>query len=332
MSAFKEPLVSIVTPVYNGEPYLAECIESVLAQTYSCWNYTIVNNCSTDRTLDVAQRYARQDQRIRVLTNDRFLDIIENANNAVRQISPDSKYCKNLSADDWLFPECLARTVQLAEANPSVGIVGCYQLSGGGDKWYLRTDGLPYYRTVIPGREIGRAHLLGNLFVLGNPTSTLYRADLVRSSDSFYPNSTAEADTSACIKCLTVSDFGFVHQVLAYERLHQGQMTTTSRNLNTFFSSRIGDLREYGPCYLTPEELDRRLNEQLYEYYKFLAASALHFREKNFWSYHKSRLNELGYPLDNIRLAKAVSAKVFDLLLNPKHTVEKSLRRLAANS
>ena len=44
MMAMQEPLVSVVTPVYNGERYLRECIESVLAQTYEHWDYTIINN------------------------------------------------------------------------------------------------------------------------------------------------------------------------------------------------------------------------------------------------------------------------------------------------
>jgi glycosyltransferase involved in cell wall biosynthesis len=61
VSSREEPLVSVVTPVYNGEEFLAECIESVLAQTYSNIEYTIVNNCSTDRSLDIALSYAAQD-------------------------------------------------------------------------------------------------------------------------------------------------------------------------------------------------------------------------------------------------------------------------------
>jgi glycosyltransferase involved in cell wall biosynthesis len=326
-----EPFVSIVTPVYNGEAYLRECIESVLAQTYSNWEYIVVNNCSTDGTLRIAEAYSCRDSRIRVHNNDTLLPIIANHNRAFRLISPESKYCKVVSGDDWIYPECLARMVAVAEANPTVGLVGSYQLSGGEDKWYVRTYGLPYSSTVVPGREIARAHLLGTLDVLGDPTSSLYRADLVRRTDSFYPNATAEADLSACYECLRYSDFGFVHQVLSYERLHPEQMTTTSRSLNAYLSSKIDDLRAYGPFYLEAEESERRVKELMHKYYDYLALSVVHFRDKRFWSYHRARLKDIGQPLNRIRLGKAVSAKVLDLLLNPKETSEKLLGRLAAN-
>jgi glycosyltransferase involved in cell wall biosynthesis len=328
MSANKEPLVSVLTPVYNGESYLRECIESVLAQTYSHWDYTIVNNCSTDGTLEIAEEYARKDERVRVYSNESLVDIISNHNRAFRLISADSKYCKIVSADDWLFPECLTRMVQAAETSPSIGLVGSYQLSGGGDKWYVRTDGLPYSSTVISGREIARAHLLGTLDVLGNPTSNLYRSDLIRRTDSFYPNSTAEADLSACFECLMVADCGFVHQVLSYERLHPGQITNTSKSLCAYFASKIGDLRTYGPFYLKPDEQERRISQLMREYYARLALCAVHFRTGDFWAYHRRRLEEVGYPFSGVRLARAISAKVLDLLLNPKKTSEKVLGRL----
>src|SRR6266849_6791651 len=122
MGVNDQPLVSVITPVYNGDQYLRECIESVLAQTYSNWVYTIVNNCSTDGTLAIAGEYAQRDKRIRIYSNDSLLDIIANHNRAFRLISADSKYCKVVSADDWLFPECLTKMVGVAEANPSVGL------------------------------------------------------------------------------------------------------------------------------------------------------------------------------------------------------------------
>src|ERR1700730_946844 len=87
-----QPLVSIVTPVYNGAEHLAECIESVLAQTYQNWDYTIVDNCSTDATLKTARRYAEKDPRIRIVRNQEFLPAIPNHNAALRRISPASKY------------------------------------------------------------------------------------------------------------------------------------------------------------------------------------------------------------------------------------------------
>src|SRR5262249_45453999 len=249
--------VSIVTPVYNGALYIRECIESVLAQTYSNWEYTIVNNLSTDETLKIAEEYAHKDKRIHVYNNDRFLNIIANHNHAFHLISPISKYCKDISSDDWLFPECLTRLVSVAEENPTVGMVGSYQLSGGGTNWRnwcVRWAELPYSCTVIPGREVCRVQLLGGPYVFGSPTSLLYRSDLVRAREKFYPNSSPHADASACYESLKHTDFGFVHQVLSYERIHAEAISSHCRALNTHDSSFLYDLVEYGPHYLTSEE------------------------------------------------------------------------------
>ena len=140
-----EPFVSVVTPVYNTEKYLSECIESVLAQTYENYEYVIVNNCSTDKSFEIAAFYAEKDDRIKLCNNEAFLNIIPNWNQALNQISPQSKYCKIVHADDWLFPECIERMVKLAEANPSVGIVGSYRL----DETIVNCDGLPYSKKGV---------------------------------------------------------------------------------------------------------------------------------------------------------------------------------------
>lgn len=103
------PFVSVVTPVYNGGKYISECIESVIDQTYTNWEYVILNNCSTDNTLEIAKKYARDDERIRIYNNDEFLKQIPNWNAALQKISGNSKYCKEVHADDWLVPECLEK-------------------------------------------------------------------------------------------------------------------------------------------------------------------------------------------------------------------------------
>ncbi len=111
MNTVSYPLVSIVTPVYNGAQYLSECIETVLAQTYPHWEYVIVDNCSTDGSAEIARQYAAKDRRIRLIENPQFLRALPNHNAALRQISRESKYCKIVFADDWIFPECLERMV-----------------------------------------------------------------------------------------------------------------------------------------------------------------------------------------------------------------------------
>src|SRR5260221_13190246 len=156
MNIEEQPLVSVLTPVYNGGNFLAECIESVLSQTYQNFEYIIVNNCSQDRNLEIAQQYAAKDRRIKIHNNETFVGVIDNHNLAFGLMSAQARYCKVVSADDQIFPDCISHMVELAEANPSVGIVGCYQLSGGVVRW----QGFRYPAFVVPGRELGRQFLL----------------------------------------------------------------------------------------------------------------------------------------------------------------------------
>src|SRR6266567_1415436 len=135
MSASSQPLVSVVVPVYNEVEYLGECLESILAQTYSNWNCVVVDNCSTDGSGEIAARYAAKDPRIRVHSNREFLRAVPNYNVAWRQISLECKYAKMVFSDDWIFPECLERMVAVAEEHPTVGIVGAYGLQGKQVMW-----------------------------------------------------------------------------------------------------------------------------------------------------------------------------------------------------
>ena len=124
------PPVAVLTPVYNGAEYLRRCIESVLAQTHTNWIYYIVNNCSTDATLKIAEEYAAGDPRIRVVTNQKFVSMPQNFNTAFDLVPEDSAYCKPVCADDWLLPACLTKMVEFAERHRHVGIVCCHQQSG----------------------------------------------------------------------------------------------------------------------------------------------------------------------------------------------------------
>jgi glycosyltransferase involved in cell wall biosynthesis len=295
------PLVSVVTPVYNGAEFLRECIDSVLAQTYENWEYLIVDNCSTDGTLEIARSYEAREPRIRVLTPDGFVDQIESANRSLREISPESKYTKVVHADDWLFPECLERMVDLAERNPTVGVVSAYRL----EETQVDLTGLPYSTSVLPGREICRFALLGPLYLFGSPTSILIRSDLVRARDPFYDRTfcvtedyALSEDQDACCAILRESDFGFVHQVLTFTRRPAGSPFSAFVRLGAFLPELTNLVTRYGPDYLTEPEYQRRLAALLARYGFFLLTRVPRLRDRHFRAYHGAATRRLARTAD----------------------------------
>jgi len=315
-----QPLVSIVTPVYNEAEHLGECIESVLAQTYQNWDCTIVDNCSTDGSAEVARHYAAKDGRIRILRNQEFLRAYPNHNVAMRQISPASKYCKMVFADDWMFPECLEKMVEVAEEHPSVGIVGAFSLQDERVMW----AGLPYPSRLVAGREICRRLFLEGLYVLGSATCVLYRADLVRSHDPFYNESNFHADMESCLVLLKASDFGFVHQVLTFQRVRSGSLAAISSEINTYAPGMLHALLTHGKDFLSSQEFETCRKRAIADYYAMLGGGFLRGRDKRFWDFHKKKLAEAGVDFSRVRLATVMLAKFGTALLDPRRSLDKA--------
>jgi glycosyltransferase involved in cell wall biosynthesis len=312
-----QPRVSVVVPVYNGAQYLAECIESVLAQTYKNWDLTVINNCSTDSTIEISQHYADIDRRIRIYNNPEFLPVVANHNNALRQISAASKYCKLLFADDWLFPICIEMMVMLAEAHSSVGIVSAYGLRDSTVMW----AGLPYPSTVVSGHDVCHQRLLGGPYVFGTGTSQMFRSDLVRSREPFYNESNLHCDSEVCFQILEQSDFGFIHQILHYTRApSETSFTTYAHKMHTLEAMTLYELITYGPVYMIHEEFHSHLKKKLAEHYRFLAQSVLDGGK--LWGFHKAKLREFGFELNKSRLAIALLGKLVNAVLkHPRRTV-----------
>jgi len=325
MTLDSPPLVSVVMPVYNGEKMLAEAIESVLAQTYPHFDVTIVNNRSTDGTLAVAEALARRDARIRIHDNAAFLTVVENHNAAFRQISPEAKYAKLISADDWFFPHCIEELVKVAEAHPSVGMVTSYVLTG----TRVGFDGLPYPSTFMTGRDVCRARLLKNIKVFGGPSASLIRASVLHERPVFYEVGNYHGDTEAYLELLQHYDFGYVHQVLSFNRRDEESRTTSYlERVSSYYAADVNEVRKFGPVYLTADECAQRLKEVTHTYYRFLASAIFDLRGREFWEYHLVRFRKMGYAVSYPRLAVYALARFLDLVLNPKRSLEGVLRRV----
>ena len=102
MPVNSKPIVSVLTTVYNREKYLAECIESVLASSFQDWEMIIVDDCSSDNSVEVAKKYAAKNPRIKVYVNEKNLGQFENRNYAASLAN--GKYIKYLDSDDIIYP------------------------------------------------------------------------------------------------------------------------------------------------------------------------------------------------------------------------------------
>jgi glycosyltransferase involved in cell wall biosynthesis len=272
-------------------------VDSILSQTYERWQHVIVDNCSTDGTRDVARSYAARDPRIRVVEADEFVGVAENANRALREMSPEAKYCKVLHADDWLFPECVERMVELAESNPSVGVVSAYRL----EETRVTLDGIPHTISVLPGREIAKAMLLGTPYpyVFGSPSSLLMRSDVVRARDPFYNvDNRFQHDQEACYEVLRESDFGFVHQVLTFTRRPDTAGFSYWDRVGAQLPGQVDLLLKFGPVYLEKHEYQRRLAVLLVHYGLRLLEHVPRLEQADYRAYQRRVVPRLVHEID----------------------------------
>jgi glycosyltransferase involved in cell wall biosynthesis len=316
MSHKQQPFISVVTPVHNTAEYLATCIESVLGQSYNNWEYVIVDNKSTDESLAIAEAYAAKDGRIRIINTDTLLPQAVNYNFALRQISPESQYCKMVQADDWIFPDCLKMMVGLAEKDPRIAIVGAYVMAG--KRVATAPEGLGCgdfpncISSVLSGSDACRLFFLQNCYLFGSQTSVLYRSDLVRSRNPFFVESGNYADTELCFDVLDCHLFGFIHQVLTYSRVGNESISTAIKSYNPY------ELRDYSIT-------------QIYALYAALARNMFRRRGPQYWEYNLNCLKRTGDRLDRKLLYRMALCRILDVLGNPKATFDKLVRRISAH-
>jgi teichuronic acid biosynthesis glycosyltransferase TuaG len=111
------PLISIITPCYNSAGFLAQTIESVIAQTYKNWEMIIVDDCSTDASFDIALNYAAKDERIKVYRTEQNCGAALARNKAIKL--SQGEYLAFLDSDDIWLPEKIERQLQFMRENNS---------------------------------------------------------------------------------------------------------------------------------------------------------------------------------------------------------------------
>ena len=115
----KLPLIRVLMTAYNREKFIADSIKSVLASDFTNFELIIVDDASTDQTVCIAQKFASEDERVRVIINEKNLGDYSNRNHAAKFAR--GSYIKYLDSDDYIYPHGLGTMARMMMAHPEVG-------------------------------------------------------------------------------------------------------------------------------------------------------------------------------------------------------------------
>ena len=118
----RNPKITVLMPVYNGEKYLREAIGSILNQTFNDFEFLIINDSSTDSTREIILSY--DDTRIRLEDNEKNIGLTHSLNKGLRLAK--GKYVARMDADDISLPDRLEKQLAVIENNTDVSIVACW--------------------------------------------------------------------------------------------------------------------------------------------------------------------------------------------------------------
>ena len=118
-----QPKVSVLMSVYNGSQYLRESVESILNQTFTNFEFIIINDCSTDKTGEILTVSANQDNRITLINNEENIGLTRSLNKGLKIAK--GEYIARQDADDISLPERLERQVESLDKNPEAVLISC---------------------------------------------------------------------------------------------------------------------------------------------------------------------------------------------------------------
>jgi glycosyltransferase involved in cell wall biosynthesis len=205
------PLISVCMPVYNTEPYIAEAVESILAQTYRNFEFIIIDDGSTDRSLAILESYAAQDTRIRLSSRPNSGYLIRL--NEMLDVAQGDLIAR-MDADDVAMPERFARQIDFLDAHPEVVAVGSRILT-------IDSDGDPIveFCTTQDHEGIDRAHLEVRGGFINHPAAMI-RADAIRAVGGYRPAYYPGEDVDLWLRLAEIGRLANLPEMLLKYRQH----------------------------------------------------------------------------------------------------------------
>lgn len=208
MKVNEQPLVSVLMTSYNREDYIAEAIESVLASTYSNFEFIIVDDCSIDKTVSIVKDFLNKDDRISLYVNEKNLQQFPNRNKAASYAK--GKYIKYLDSDDRIYDWGLTYCVGLMEKYPEAGM-GLLQVTDKINEEFLDS------KTAV------NKHFFETTFLNIGPSGTILRRDAFEKVGRFNPDYGVPSDMYFNVKMASLFPVVMLKKEFFFYREHEGQ-------------------------------------------------------------------------------------------------------------
>lgn len=208
-------LISVVMPVYNSGEYLKIALESVLAQTYTNFEIIAINDGSTDKSLDVLEYFAKQDQRIKVI-NQANQGIVKTLNTGVQVAS--GEFIARMDADDVCLPERFEKQIQYLRQHLEVAVVGT--------EYILINDlGMRISKVGLPAQHeaIDASNLVGHCS-LSHP-SVMFRKALFDRVGGYREKFKAAQDLDLWLRMAEVGELANLGEALMLYRIHDDSIS-----------------------------------------------------------------------------------------------------------
>lgn len=213
----QNPAVSVLMPVHNGEHYLKEAVESILAQTFADFEFLIIDDGSTDRSRQIVESFS--DPRIVLVANAENRGTVHVLNQGIALAR--GRYIARMDADDISLPERLERQVRFMNEHPDIGVSGTgMRLIKNGKLRNIRTH-------AASDQELKIQLLFSPCFF--HPT-VIIRAELAKAHP--YPdNLVYTQDYNYWTKLAPLTSFANLGEVLLHFREHEGQISTRKADM-----------------------------------------------------------------------------------------------------
>lgn len=209
------PLISVIMPIYNEEEYIADCIKSIQSQTLKSFEFIIIDDCSTDRTVEIIEELKAKtgDERIVLVKGEINKGLTKNLNIALGMAK--GKYIARMDGDDIAVPERFEKQVKYLEEHPEIILISC-NTNTFGDQSLVSDYAAP--PEVLKCRMLIRP-------VMGHP-GFMFRRELFEKYGIYYDEHFISAqDYDIAARVVKEHKIGVAPEVLVRYRSHKGQVS-----------------------------------------------------------------------------------------------------------